>query len=446
MEIDEIIVANKYFKESRLPSLYSDFERLRLLNPEGFNANIEAWGSLLIDIIKHYKENDSRVSLPTVNPDLQQLLSNATQGRPRGMKVVLNELVARRTLVPYSHYISVTIPYSEIVDNSLSIYNRIRLYFNGVTSSANDRYLSWDLTCLLGNKCYGYIEGRGYTGKLYNEETLYTFLKTKVPDLSYIDFIIVLKYLNRDINKCLVSIVDETTYIKFDSMPLTKEDIDIINLIASINKLTERKVDLEAKITDIKTQISNSSEGATLKHLLKLKHLVNQSMDRTLSALSQLNTVLIKIDDSNMNLAVYHQILSSTKILKTLNGKIDIDEIEEINLDLKQEIDRVDEATEALIGDVNDSEIDEEYERLVKEEKRKKEGEKGEKGEDKKAKEGEEEKAKEEEQEHEQKQGKEQEKEQDSIHNSSSTDLLNRLNDLNIDKEVNNDPILEPAQ
>lgn len=88
-----------------------------------------------------------------------------------------------------------------------------------------------------------FIEERrsGYTSKLYNEETLYTFLKTKIPSLSYIDFIIVLKYLVRDIGKCSVSKVDEVTYVKFDISTLTKEDIDIINLMASINKLTDRK-------------------------------------------------------------------------------------------------------------------------------------------------------------------------------------------------------------
>jgi hypothetical protein len=161
MNIDEIIRANKHFKESRLPSLYSDFERLKLLNPEGYEANIEAWTNLLLEIIKHYKDNDSRVSIPTVNPDLKQILSIPIQGKPRSLNLILQELVSRKFLVPYSHYISVDIPYFGIIDNSLSIYNRIKLYLNGVQFTPNERYLSWDLTCQLGNKMLSLYSRRG---------------------------------------------------------------------------------------------------------------------------------------------------------------------------------------------------------------------------------------------------------------------------------------------
>jgi len=446
MNIDEIIRANKHFKESRLPSLYSDFERLKLLNPEGYEANIEAWTNLLLEIIKHYKDNDSRVSIPTVNPDLKQILSIPIQGKPRSLNLILQELVSRKFLVPYSHYISVDIPYFGIIDNSLSIYNRIKLYLNGVQFTPNERYLSWDLTCQLGNKCYRFIEERrsGYTSKLYNEETLYTFLKTKIPSLSYIDFIIVLKYLVRDIGKCSVSKVDEVTYVKFDISTLTKEDIDIINLMASINKLTDRKQELMAKITDLKMQISTIDNKNTLKHLLKLKFLVNKSLDLTLNSLNQLNTVMIKIDDSNMNLDVYHQVLSSTKILKSLNGRLDVDEIEEINFDLKTEIDKVDEITNVLIGDVDDSEIDEEYEKLVKEtEKKEKESKKAD---EKKTDESKQTSDKIE-------QDNEKEESKHVIEDSknefvANKDLIDRLQNLNIEStEVKEeDPVLEPAQ
>ena len=435
MDIDEIIRANKHFKESRLPSLYSDFERLKLLNPEGYEANIEAWTNLLLQIIQLYKDNDSRVSIPTVNPDLKQILSIPIQGKPRSLNLILQELVGRKSLVPYSHYISVEIPYSGIIDDSLSIYNRIKLYLNGVQLKPNERYLSWDLTCQLGNKCYRFIEERrsGYTSKLYNEETLYTFLKTKIPSLSYIDFIIVLKYLVRDIGKCSVSKVDEVTYVKFDISTLTKEDIDIINLMASINKLADRKLELLAKITDLKMQISTTDDKNSLKHLLKLKFLVNKSLDLTLNSLNQLNTVMIKIDDSNMNLDVYHQILSSTKILKNLSGRLDVDEIEEINLGLKAEIDKVDEITNVLIGEVDDSEIDEEYERLVKEtEEKEKETEAEERNQT-------------------DERNHTDEREHGIEHFNeivANKDLIDRLQNLNIESTQvkEKDPVLEPAQ
>jgi Snf7. len=232
--------------------------------------------------------------------------------------------------------------------------------------------------------------------------------------------------------------------VKFDISTLTKEDIDIINLMASINKLTDRKQELMAKITDLKMQISTIDNKNTLKHLLKLKFLVNKSLDLTLNSLNQLNTVMIKIDDSNMNLDVYHQVLSSTKILKSLNGRLDVDEIEEINFDLKTEIDKVDEITNVLIGDVDDSEIDEEYEKLVKEtEKKEKESKKAD---EKKTDESKQTSDKIE-------QDNEKEESKHVIEDSknefvANKDLIDRLQNLNIEStEVKEeDPVLEPAQ
>lgn len=199
-----------------------------------------------------------------------------------------------------------------------------------------------------------------------------------------------------------------------------------------------------AKITDLKMQISTIDNKNTLKHLLKLKFLVNKSLDLTLNSLNQLNTVMIKIDDSNMNLDVYHQVLSSTKILKSLNGRLDVDEIEEINFDLKTEIDKVDEITNVLIGDVDDSEIDEEYEKLVKEtEKKEKESKKAD---EKKTDESKQTSDKIE-------QDNEKEESKHVIEDSknefvANKDLIDRLQNLNIEStEVKEeDPVLEPAQ
>ena len=42
-DIETFIKSVPEFKESRLSSLYSNFEKNKVLNPEGYEANIYAW-------------------------------------------------------------------------------------------------------------------------------------------------------------------------------------------------------------------------------------------------------------------------------------------------------------------------------------------------------------------------------------------------------------------
>ncbi len=43
-----ILESNPLFSKTRLPSLYSDFRKLKISNVDGFNANLNAWKSLLL--------------------------------------------------------------------------------------------------------------------------------------------------------------------------------------------------------------------------------------------------------------------------------------------------------------------------------------------------------------------------------------------------------------
>ena len=67
----------------RLPSLYSDFRRLKQLNPEGFYSNVRAWEGGLRDAAKRQLLPGTNDTLSvTLSPALTQTLECGEYGRP----------------------------------------------------------------------------------------------------------------------------------------------------------------------------------------------------------------------------------------------------------------------------------------------------------------------------------------------------------------------------
>ena len=101
--IEDIIKLIPAFKESRLNSLYSNFQKNKQLNPEGYEANIQAWKSLFTKIITSNKfEPESVVSIPTYNPSLKELLSLHPYNEPKNLSNILQEFVNDKFLIPAS--------------------------------------------------------------------------------------------------------------------------------------------------------------------------------------------------------------------------------------------------------------------------------------------------------------------------------------------------------
>ena len=388
MDLPQFVKENRYFTPSRIPSLYSDFRNSKTLNPEGFAANVDAWHHLLHSMIASNKIAGTSISVPTAEPDLAHLLALPTYGAPRGLAVVFDELVACHKFVPQSGYMSYSSSYLDIIHPKssfgrlLSPKHWLHVFSNPFSSESNGKlkhetYIDWDLLVNLSKKCLKPIESSfPIEGKLFSQRLLLKLLLNEKIDVSPHDLAILLIYWSRDIGICTVKKIKDTTYINFGNSEFTDNDIGIVDLKSSIDLLTARNDQLELELSKInsnlKTLVVESADKTRIKHVLRRCKALQNSLDHSSDSLSQLQSILLKIEQSNFNISFYHQLVSSNSILKNLNSKLDHDEVSNVKDEIAENIVKTDEITDILADTNNDIDVEDEYTELLEEEDKRK--------------------------------------------------------------------------
>lgn len=406
--MEKFIRNNTHFSNSRLNSLYSNFENLSQLNPEGFEANIQAWSNLLISLIQSENTQGSKLSIGSRNPNIAQILALPVLGQPKGLGIVLDELVDRKVLIPYSWYKNST--HSVIAQmshqDSLVHYFQPSKWlqwgvhmlglgkFRSRNTSGNlidERYISWSTLCEIGNFYLQAIRKTINNGTrssgLFDKTTLHDFIKKNIdPNLSTIDFEILLLYFSRDIEACTTRVYEGVTYIKFEDVEATdglinEEDIGIVNLKSTIVKLENRNEELGAKILSIsemmkqmiqsKNIINEKQINVRLRNMLLTKRVFLTSLEKTSNALNQLTTTLLKINDATSNKFIFDLLSQSSMVLKTLNDSIDIGKVDDLQIELQENYDQTELISDALasgVNSTNDEELDAELNQLYEQE------------------------------------------------------------------------------
>lgn len=342
----DVLRKNKYFTESRLNSLYSDFSKLKQLNHDGYEANINAWNSLLKDI-------STQSSHPVLSATtLTTELTHPIYGKPH-VKVPIEELVRRRVLVPLSEFKE---------PPTLLSYMTPSKWVQWAIHS-EDNYIYWDLLVALAEKCIP-------KGKLFTKLTLKADIDERMTDnegkvqISEQTFDLVLTYLSRK-NKCTV----DGNYVKFGGSILD-DDKKIANLHALILETSRMALAQENRIADLNADLAkiNIKQNSTrARHILKLRRAVQKSYDHVTASHSELVAILLKIDESHFNAQLFNQLAESSAVLKKMNNKIDLDELYDLKEDIREDIAKVDEVLDALGDTVGDHEVEEEFEKLLRE-------------------------------------------------------------------------------
>lgn len=396
------------FKQSRLSSLYSNFEHNKTLNQIGYEANINAWKSLLIKLTTSKSIlPKSIISLDTTG--LNDFLTIPIYGYPQNLGNILNELIHAKVFIPNSVYQSSKGSYFDIMNNNsgnsildyLSVKSWVKWSVDAIIgqnysivnkngSLKNDRLIYWNLLVKYGDEVLNYItqdiikkEGNAYSSKLFSNLSLLEKLIHKFPYLTSIDFGILLLYWSRDKSACSIKKLkdSEIVYIKFDSgLELTTDDIGIINIQLTLSQLNNRINQLETRISQInpKTVLDLPSKSDQLRKLkqLKLQKLsLVKSLETSNKLWDELNTILIKINDSNLNHEVYQRLVSSSRILKNLNDKVSLEDIDYVKLDIDEAIAQEDEISQALgvghgVEEYDDDEIETELQNMTNEMKK----------------------------------------------------------------------------
>lgn len=212
-------------------------------------------------------------------------------------------------------------------------------------------------------------------------------MKSIDPGLSHTDFDILLIYFSRDLGICKIKQLDSITCIKFLNQEdinnnLTDEDIGIIKLKSTITAIEIRNEDLEKKVSTmshnmkvlLKNRNSTNETGTNirLKNMLATRKVIISSLEKSSSALGQLTTTLLKINDATSNKNIFDLLSKSSKVLNALNDSINLDDVDDLHIELEEGYDKTDKISESLASGskayTNDEELENELDKLYEEE------------------------------------------------------------------------------
>lgn len=380
------------FKESRLPSLYSDFSHLKEINPEGFAANQDAWKALLLAALKKHTFHSS-ITLP--GTQLAHKLLHPVYGEPKLLSFVLDQQIKSGDVVPWSIYKSHEVkPFQQATNyfNPKKVASafwsnlKLNLYSLNVNGKvALDHFIVWNELVSVAEDIYAKLIQKvnvdhRISAKLFNEHLFQDTVRSLNSNLSDVDILVLLVYYSRDPTRIAIAkdpLEPTTTYVKLGSSEKISEDeIGVIKLLANLRNVQKQIDGLELKVSkDIPETLrhlkeSNASEDR-LRNVLIRKSASKKSLTKAYNVYSQLTQILDKIDEAKSNIELFETLKGAHSAFSLLNKQISLAEIDELNADLDDEIALTNEVSDALLvsAGIDEDEISKELEDLEKETK-----------------------------------------------------------------------------
>jgi charged multivesicular body protein 7 len=234
-----------------------------------------------------------------------------------------------------------------------------------------------------------HIDTLSTSSTVSNIHTLASIRSTLPVALSDNDISLLLTYLTRDKPRLRhLALPDGTTIVKIGISPITETDTTIATLKNLHTHLTAQLPALEKSIAQLDAQARTAvaaKNTATARAALKRKKLVTDALERRHEQAFSIQQTLDKIDQAADNVAMVRAMDASAKVLRRLNAEIGgVEGAEKVTDALAEQMGAVDEVTSVLnepgIGQVIDeTEVDEEFEALMKQEEEKAEKIKAEK-------------------------------------------------------------------
>ncbi|SPO03198.1 related to protein SNF7 [Cephalotrichum gorgonifer] len=393
-DIAEFLVQNDTnFRRARLPALYSDFRSQKLLNPDGFQANVAAWREALSRAAW-----DGRVSSAGSTSDLLTVpvderlvrgLEYKQFGRPLALGAVVNQAVSEKDFLPLDEFLLA----------SESIYAQSWASLpKSILSWAAQRVWAGDGTKgedKLPHGRYVVVKNLETATKALAEHTSNTasvleraftkqhFYKTfsgslvKGKLLSERDMEVLLKYASRD--KGLIAYDGKT--IKLQSQgsksglhTITEEDAAISSLKELIEDLKAQTSLMERRIEELtikaKEHVARNNRVSALA-LLKSRKLTEACLEKRHATLSQLEQVADKIEQASDHVQLVKVMEASTGVLQSLNKQVGgVERVEQAVDSLREQMGEVDEVGDVLASAgsesiaVDEAEIDDELAEL----------------------------------------------------------------------------------
>lgn len=383
-DIEECILSDARFKESRLKSLYSNFDHLKESNIDGYNANILSWKWLILQLIK--KEVFKHTLYINTSDLILDLSLPSKNLQPHGLDKVLNVMINENKIL---------LTYDQFANNDNDAISKIGYLKSFIPwfGSNQDKYIDIGISNNSGSgelkeniKLISRSQVDKYSELIFtyledNMKCDTPFLKTHIEEKCLIEFN--KKLDNFEIKCCLLNLIKQgkiTKEIK-DSIEIiwinykknkekdTDENEEILNfeelqsiceLKYSIFKINNHNKILNKRINEIKFKIienlkkDNEIDKKLIKSKLKIKLLLEKSIINSNNFLENLETTLINIENSKNNQFTKITLEKNSKILKNLNNKIgNIKEIDLLINEINIENDKVIEISDKLSNITN---------------------------------------------------------------------------------------------
>lgn len=224
-----------------------------------------------------------------------------------------------------------------------------------------------------------------YSEHIYSLDVLVTCFSDKILSpriLSELDMKIMIYYLSK--HKREVSISTDGQVVKLKNkgdayaVDITETDILISNLKTLLNHLQRLTQTLTKNIIHLDESIKNAikSKNKTLAMFqLRSKKISECTLNKRLQTLEQIEEMLSKIDEATIHVGILNSMKGGAEVLqclmKTIGGIENVENIMEKAKTLSSEVDDIGNMLgEINLNDINDIEIEQEFEALFNESKK----------------------------------------------------------------------------
>ncbi|KAM0180808.1 hypothetical protein ACHAPF_002101 [Botrytis cinerea] len=381
------------FRRARLAALYSDFRQQQTLNPDGYQANIEAWQKALAKAaragVMPSQGSSPDLLILRADDELLRALDTNEWGRPLSLGAVVQEAMAKKELMPLGDFMNAT---DSIYNRSWTIkpWDIVGWGLKQIGISFGGDKLPGGKLVILGNveeaaKLFAGKSGAktGRVGRIYSKRMFKEEFGNVLGEhpLSDVDMDAFLKFLTRD--KKVIACDGETIKLKAptDSKTptITQEDTSIASLKSLIadleiqTKLFAERVDTMERTA--KEAVAKKNRVSALA-ALRSKKSAETTLANRHATLSQLEEVLSKIEQAADQVDLVRVMESSTKVLSSLNKEIGgVERVDDVVDQLREQMGQVDEVGDVIAepgqSNVDETEVDDELEAMEKEETRK---------------------------------------------------------------------------
>ncbi|QSZ28732.1 hypothetical protein DSL72_003234 [Monilinia vaccinii-corymbosi] len=397
-ELFNYLITNEpRFRRARIAALYSDFRQQQTLNPDGYQANIDAWRKALANaaragVMPHQGSSPDLLIL-NADDELLRALDTNEWGRPLALGAVVQEAIAKKQLMPLGEFMTAN---DSIYTRSWTIkpWDIVGWGLKQFGISFGGSRLPGEKLVILGNveEAAKVFTGKsvaktGRVGRIYSKRMFKDEFGSVLGEhtLSDVDLDAFLKFLTRD--KKIIAYDGTTIKLKAPtdstSPTITHEDTSIASLKSLIADLeiqtkffSER---VEMMETAAKEAVSKKNRVSALA-ALRSKKSAETTLANRHATLSQLEEVLSKIEQAADQVELVRIMESSTKVLSSLNKEVGgMERVDDVVDQLREQMGQVDEIGDIIAepgqNNVDEAEMDDELEAMEKEETRKIEAE-----------------------------------------------------------------------